>query len=381
MELTNYIAELLLKNNCVIVPNFGGFITNYQPAIINKVNQSIVPPAKTMLFNSALQSNDGLLAHFVSNQIHTTYANSIDLISKETLTWNKKLQNGERIHIGETGFLFLINGSIQFEQNREFNLLLSAYGLGAVKFISRLPVDKQINNTESEAVSIEFSKPLITNKVELEQKRLSKTIILENRRPKKKIWKYAAVACLLPALFYSYWIPMNTGYLETGNIQTSDFNPFKKVSNKTYSQRLNNKIDLVEFDNQKSLKEITSSIATNAKYYNYQFSDELYIPVNLNQVDKTKVVSNVNTLNEEVSSNSNELSNSNSNVHLIAGCFSDKSNAISLVNTLKSEGYQSQIIDKSNGLYRVSMQSFSSVSSAKYFKNKASNISTWVLVK
>ena len=32
IELTKHIEILLLENDCVIVPELGGFITHYQPA-------------------------------------------------------------------------------------------------------------------------------------------------------------------------------------------------------------------------------------------------------------------------------------------------------------------------------------------------------------
>jgi hypothetical protein len=37
MELNKYISDLLRKHNCVIVPDFGGFVANYRSAVIDKV--------------------------------------------------------------------------------------------------------------------------------------------------------------------------------------------------------------------------------------------------------------------------------------------------------------------------------------------------------
>jgi hypothetical protein len=41
------------------------------------------------------------------------------------------LEEGHRIELEEIGFLFLQNNQVVFEQNREVNLLLQAYGLKA----------------------------------------------------------------------------------------------------------------------------------------------------------------------------------------------------------------------------------------------------------
>jgi hypothetical protein len=47
----------------VIVPEFGGFIANYESAWINRQRALIFPPYKQILFNGNLTQNDGLLAN------------------------------------------------------------------------------------------------------------------------------------------------------------------------------------------------------------------------------------------------------------------------------------------------------------------------------
>ncbi len=59
MEISQYIKELLILNDCVIIPEFGGFVANYKPATIE--NNQFFPPAKEIAFNNKLVSNDGLL--------------------------------------------------------------------------------------------------------------------------------------------------------------------------------------------------------------------------------------------------------------------------------------------------------------------------------
>jgi len=65
VEINQYIKELLFLNDCVIIPEFGGFITNYKPASI--VNNQFFPPAKEIAFNNKLISNDGLLVNYIAD--------------------------------------------------------------------------------------------------------------------------------------------------------------------------------------------------------------------------------------------------------------------------------------------------------------------------
>ena len=63
-----YISELLFLHDCVIIPNFGGFVSNKQSAKLNRVNGVLSPPTKQILFNKNLTTNDGLLISHIANQ-------------------------------------------------------------------------------------------------------------------------------------------------------------------------------------------------------------------------------------------------------------------------------------------------------------------------
>ena len=370
MNLSKYIAELLVKNNCVIVPNFGGFIANYKPAVIDELKQKIYPPSKGVLFNVNLMNNDGLLANHVSKQIGNNYSEALNLIDEVSTDWKNQLKKGDRISIGEVGFLYQADNKIQFEQDREFNLYLGAYGFSTVNFVpmSEEQVQKTVvennNNSvieigavaHSSVISIDKKETLI---VELPQQKSNPIAIRSNR------WKYLAVACFLPALFYSYWIPMETHYLDSGNIQMADFNPMNKKADKIYKTR-NEKTELYFINIEVSSLDKIKNSSTSAKYYNYQFSEDIYIPVDLN-----------------VNIGYNTDATLENNFHLIAGCFGDKNNAKLLVKDFKSQGYSASIIDKNKGLYRVSVQSFPNKSKAVDFKSNllSKSISTWLLVK
>jgi len=376
MNLSKYIAELLVKNNCVIVPNFGGFIANYNPAIIDELRHKIYPPSKRVLFNSNLLNNDGLLANYVSTQISKTYSESLVLIDEVSASWKTQLNNGARVSIGEVGFLYESDDKIQFEQNREFNLYLGAYGLSAVNFVSITEESVKSEVLEQVESPIEIA-AVAHSEIKEENSKEAIVVALPNRTRKNSRWKYLAVACILPVLFYSYWIPMETHYLDSGNIQMADFNPLQKKANKVYNTRFEkNEIDFTTIE--ASGLDKVNLLASTVEFYNYQFTDELYIPVNLNRVklDKTEVVNST----PEVEMNSKLIEN---HFHLIAGCFGDKNNADLLVEDLISQGYSSTIIDKNKGLYRVAVQSFESKNEATQFKSKLSSnsISSWLLVK
>ena len=66
MNLINHISELLYDHNCVIIPGFGGFITNYKSADFDHQNNVVLPARKVVAFNQSLVENDGLLIRVIN---------------------------------------------------------------------------------------------------------------------------------------------------------------------------------------------------------------------------------------------------------------------------------------------------------------------------
>ena len=67
-KIEPYISELLYLHDCVIIPNFGGFVGNKKSAVLNKNTHTVLPPSKEILFNKNLKVNDGLLISHLANK-------------------------------------------------------------------------------------------------------------------------------------------------------------------------------------------------------------------------------------------------------------------------------------------------------------------------
>ena len=64
----NHIKELLFEQDCVVIPDFGGFVTNFDCAKINATNRFIAPPQKWLAFNALLKNDDGLLSNYIAKE-------------------------------------------------------------------------------------------------------------------------------------------------------------------------------------------------------------------------------------------------------------------------------------------------------------------------
>ena len=80
IELAQHIEALLLENDCVIVPGFGGFVAHYAPAsrIINE--NLFLPPPRTIGFNSQLKLNDGVLVQSYMIAYDTSFADATRMV-------------------------------------------------------------------------------------------------------------------------------------------------------------------------------------------------------------------------------------------------------------------------------------------------------------
>ena len=76
IELAQHIEALLLENDCVIVPGFGGFVAHYAPATHVKEENLFLPPTRTIGFNPQLKLNDGVLVQSYMSAYDTSFADA-----------------------------------------------------------------------------------------------------------------------------------------------------------------------------------------------------------------------------------------------------------------------------------------------------------------
>jgi hypothetical protein len=130
MNLYNYIGELLYGHDCVVVPGLGGFVTNYDPAKIHPVLHTFSPPSKSVLFNVRLQSNDGVLASYVTEREKISYDEAMDRIREFADNILGAIESARTVEIVKVGVLYRDNeANLQFEPSKEVNYLLSSFGL------------------------------------------------------------------------------------------------------------------------------------------------------------------------------------------------------------------------------------------------------------
>ncbi len=393
--IEHLIGDLLIRHNCVIVPSFGGFVAKQISAKIDYEKGSMIPPRKSLLFNKQLINNDGLLINELAQTEQVSFNDAQQKVTQTVNAWNRQLRSGKRIELDRVGMLFLDEeNNLCFEQDRFFNLLLASFGLGQVHFVT----DEDVKTIQVEALSkediheepIKKLAPIVDLSQSTEKKKLVAQIlnvkksilpIVEEKPKKRRYWRYAAAACILPIAFYSIWIPMQTDVLESGVVSIKDFNPFYTTSEGNYTQSTFIEDVIFEKTNEKTIDQEIADIETNVDVIKLAFTEDTYILVNI--ADNSHDETNATEITESTASQ-NKIVQPIINVnarHLIIGCFGNKDNATNLVSKLKSQGLNALIVDVSGGLHRVSAGTVLSDEALRNLRSKAEGLGYqgWVL--
>ncbi|PHS07699.1 MAG: sporulation protein [Kordia sp.] len=177
MALTNYISDLLYRYECVLVPEFGAFLTQKHSAVMDVTTNVFLPPRKVISFNEQLKQNDGLLANHIVGADQCSYTEAVEKITDYVTSIKGKLVAGETVLFEKIGHFSLNNeGKLQFAPLEEVNYLTTAFGLQSTY---KSPVLREVY--KEEVAVLEEKAPI--------------AFIPETRvKAKRSYLKYAAVA-------------------------------------------------------------------------------------------------------------------------------------------------------------------------------------------
>ena len=115
IELAQHIETLLLENDCVIVPGFGGFVAHYSPATRVKEENIFLPPTRIIGFNPQLKLNDGVLVQSYMSAYDTSFADASRIVEKEVNEFIGLLHEEGKAHLDNIGEIhYNIYGNYEF---------------------------------------------------------------------------------------------------------------------------------------------------------------------------------------------------------------------------------------------------------------------------
>jgi len=349
----NHIKELLFEQDCVVIPEFGGFVTNFDCAKINLTNRFIAPPQKWLAFNALLKNDDGLLSNYIAKEDNIS-------ISQANFKVRNFVDDIKRyLRVDKT---YSIDGLGTFSQNEEKKIQFQPKSTN--NFYSESFGMENIFLKKSESLQNELQVVLIPNVVSnatiqqvfASDDRESMAEILEDeaaysyqkgRFSKVLPYVYGIVGSMI--LFSAIY------FLDNQKSNLSSLNPFQFQKNVLHITK-------------PILKEDVVLVTT-------KFENEIE--------SKSIVETNIEPVVEVKST----IIESNNRFFIITGSFGSKQNSKKLLNILISKGFENAEIiypKRSEKLIKVSAGGFRNESDADQEAKKVAEImnqTTWIYKK
>jgi len=315
MKIEKYISGLLYRYQCVSIPGFGAFLSEWQSAQIAEGHNSFVPPRKVISFNSNIKTNDGLLANHIALQEKISYETALAKIQTQVTFWLEKLQNKEVLTLENIGEVFSNSeNNFVFKPNTSVNYLMDSFGLSGFNSPEIIRENQIQNTAETISITQEDIENEILEEVVVEDE--TPVIPLVQSKPNMNWLKYAAAAVVILStagtygykMYYDYTIDQKTILVE-----------------KSVQEKVNQKLQEATFvlPNPMAAVDLTLEEKPNAKY------------------------------------------------HVVAGAYRSEQNANKALKQLLSQGFDAHILTKNKyGLIPVAFGSYVSLREAENLKHK-----------
>ncbi len=331
--IINYLIELLKDNECVIVPEFGAFISQRRSATIDYANHRFMPPYKELVFNNKLTNDDDLLLSYIMQKENISKDEALEKIQKFVNQSAAILDVNFELELEGLGKLRNFSGDYVFETKKDINILGDAFGLTSFNY-------QPIFRTETYQV---IKEKIV---VEQKQKNTEYSIAIDSveevasetpsrRKPSLfRTFAYTTLAFLL--IFIINWTTDKT------DSQLASWNPF------LYSSPNEFLIKVLEVGEEVEVSEVLEEVE---EVEIAEVSEEI------EEVEATEEIEVVEATEEIEVTEVPEVLNS---YYIIGGSFQTEESAEKCVNILKKQGFENaSSLEKNNkGNIRVYYESF-----------------------
>lgn len=323
MEILNkYIKGLLFIYDCVIIPDFGAFVSNYAEAQYLELTHSFYPPKKNIRFNKNLTYNDGLLINTIAKNLKISYLEAEGKVKTEVQNMRLALEANEKVNLTGIGVFEYKNEKIIFHQETTQNFLAESFGLSIFRF-PPLNYQKKIQNLSVTHKSTTMNSGL------------------------KKPLKWAAI--LLPIIGILALIP----YVKNNKQQTAG-------------------IDFGASSTYESIEEMHTAAS----------ADTDVVKIMNRATDKKTALFYTETKQVQ---DVKKQSNQNQKFHIIGASYKNKNNALKHAKMFEKEGFKQVEVIETNELFRVAVNTFDDKLNALHelrrVRHQTKNDKFWLLAE
>lgn len=332
IELAQHIENLLLENDCVIVPNFGGFVAHYTSAIRVKDENLFYPPCRSIGFNPQLKINDGVLVQSYMSVLDTSFSDATKRVEKDVKELVARLHEEGKVELENIGEIrYTIHDTYEFVSFDNKLTTPYLYGLdsfemkelSSLRQVDKKPSSAYTSPSEKKTYEIKINRAFIRNSV-------------------------AVIAAII--LFFAFSVPVENTYIEKNNYaQLLPSELFEQIENKSVAMTPVEVAMPKKAQQNKTSKKLSANQA------------QISRPIAVKEV---KVLSKPTTdqptkeVKKAVESSSAVTSQSgNGKFHIIVASSISMKDAEAMTKDLKAKGYSNAKTLATNGKIRVSILS------------------------
>lgn len=338
IELVQHIEYLLLENDCVIVPGFGGFVAHHAAAKWIEEEGLFLPPTRTIGFNPQLKMNDGLLVQSYMETYNTGFPDASRLVEKATAELIGLLRMEGKLELHGIGELSLtIHDTYEFRPYEDGTATPELYGLSSfemteLKTLAPAKVEEAVTPArlpQKEVYEIKINRAFLRHTV-------------------------AAAAAII--IFFFLSTPVENTYVEKENYaRMLSLDMFEAI----HTQAIKTNTLFVENMQKAEKKEVKTSYKTTSLKPKAVRTEKVEkIPAITASIKKeSKKTSAPVAVSKPQTSNESKVSSPK--YHVIIASVANISEAQKAVENFKKQGYANANIIEGNGRIRISLISFS----------------------
>lgn len=330
IELAKHISALLLENDCVIVPGFGGFIAHKRAAAYSAETHTFEPPMRTIGFNPKLVINDGLLVQSYMQTYNTDFPDATRKIENMVSSLKEQLYEQGLVKLNRIGTLYYdMNGIYEFEPAERSFFTPSLYGLHEFSF-PPLPALETEETSES--------------LLEDEHHRNGRMIL-----PLHKWWRNAVATAAAILLFFIFSTPVENTYLDDANFASlGSFDMFDAIRDKSVATTL--QVQQEQTETQKVRNNVNTLKPVKVK-------TEAVEPVQVQKAEEKETA----TSSKEVKK---ATTGTDAKSYIIVASLSNERDARKMLDKYLKEGYSDAEVVMSDGRYRIALCHYASSTEA-----------------
>jgi nucleoid DNA-binding protein len=341
-DVASSINELLFEKNSVIIPGFGGFELQQQPANIDHIKSLISPPKKAPSFNKNLTINDGVLVDYIQRQNNCTLDQADKIVKDFVAEVEAKIEKKEIVEFPKVGRIYKdYNKALQFlPYDTNFNA--DAFGLPTIEIhpFSRSESVKKETATTA-AASLELTNAP-SKAVKVKTPTFEETTLASKQTPEKI--QVAGIPVGKSKGFFK-WAQMTLPLLLVASVTLIVFSYFMLRGKDSKTADGAQTVNLAAMDDDKNVNvkppysindSETTELPQDSDVENGQRLEDDIAAGNSTSAEVDNPIKE-----EESSSMARENTSSDNECIVIVGQFGSKKNIDKMIQKIESDGYES----------------------------------------